>query len=310
APARGRGAHAAGRAEPPVGGAGQPGGPRVAPGGPRADAGAGLGLAVHRHQRHHRGGRPAPLQGPPQPLPPPAQRPGRPAAQPAPAGDPGVHGRHFPRAGLQVVRLGGLTGKSVRARSASKGRPCSRCELGPASFARGFCRLARAEHEMSDRVATALSPVKVEAAAGNGQGALPLVYPTTRGHCRPFGATPRPGGVNFAVFSRHAHAVTLVIFKEGQEAPLAEIPLDPAFNRTGDVWHIFVYGLGPEVLYGYRVHGPFDPKAGHRFNPWAVLLDPYAVTLSGGHPRGPPAAEAAARGPAPRGPPRRARPGP
>src|SRR5262249_11139985 len=121
---------------------------------------------------------------------------------------------------------------------------------------------------------------KVEAAAGNGQGALPLVYPTTRGHCRPFGATPRPGGVNFAVFSRHAHAVTLVLFKEGQEAPLAEIPLDPAFNRTGDVWHIFVYGLGREVLYGSRVYGPFDPRAGHRFNPRAVLLDPYAVAVS------------------------------
>ena len=50
------------------------------------------------------------------------------------------------------------------------------------------------------------------------------------------------------------------LFKEGQEAPVAEIPLDPTFNRTGDVWHIFVYGLGPEVLYGYRVYGPWAPE--------------------------------------------------
>src|SRR5437588_11111897 len=120
---------------------------------------------------------------------------------------------------------------------------------------------------MTDRVATALSPVQVEAAPGNRHGALPLVFATTRGHCRPFGATPRPGGVNFAVFSRHAHGVDLVLFKEGQEEPVAEVPLDPAVNRTGDVWHVCVHGLKPDVLYGYRVHGPLTPKAGHRFNP-------------------------------------------
>jgi glycogen operon protein len=108
----------------------------------------------------------------------------------------------------------------------------------------------------------------------------------TRGQCRPFGATVRPDGVNFAVFSRHAHAVHLVLFTEGSDEPFAEIALDPAVNRTGDVWHVFVHHLPPGVLYGYRVNGPFAPRQGHRFNPRAVLIDPYARALSGGHPWG------------------------
>jgi glycogen operon protein len=104
----------------------------------------------------------------------------------------------------------------------------------------------------------------------------------SRGDCRPFGATPHPGGVNFAVFSRHAHRVELVLFREGHEEPVAEIPLDPATHRTGDVWHIFVHDLKSPVQYGYRVHGPTLPKSGHRFNPRAVILDPYAPSISGG----------------------------
>ncbi len=105
---------------------------------------------------------------------------------------------------------------------------------------------------------------------------------TSRGQCRPFGATPREGGVNFAVFSRHAHRVDLVLFQPGREEPVAEIALDPALNRTGDVWHVFVRGLPLPALYGYRVHGPSAPKAGHGFNPRAIVLDPYAPSLSGG----------------------------
>jgi glycogen operon protein len=108
------------------------------------------------------------------------------------------------------------------------------------------------------------------------------VFVTTRGHCRPFGATPHPEGVNFAVFSRHAHQVDLVLFKEGREKPIAEIPLDPVYNRTGDVWHVLVHGLPSDCLYGYRVHGPWAPKAGHRFDSKAILLDPYAQAISGG----------------------------
>ncbi|HWY86266.1 MAG TPA: alpha-amylase family glycosyl hydrolase, partial [Gemmataceae bacterium] len=108
------------------------------------------------------------------------------------------------------------------------------------------------------------------------------LFATARGHCRPFGATPRPDGVNFAVFSRHAQRVDLILFKEGQEKPIAAIPLDPAHHRTGDVWHILVRGLPPDILYGYRVHGPWAPKAGHQFDPLAILLDPYVQSISGG----------------------------
>ncbi len=120
------------------------------------------------------------------------------------------------------------------------------------------------------------------AAGGNGDVTPKRALTTSRGHCRPFGASPRPGGVNFAVFSRHAQRVDLVLFEAGREEPFAEFLLDPAINRTGDVWHVLVHGLQSPVLYGYRAHGPYAPKAGHRFNPRAVLLDPYAPSVSGG----------------------------
>ncbi len=134
---------------------------------------------------------------------------------------------------------------------------------------------------MLGRIVSSADCVPVPEVSGDGRA---LAAPSfSRGHCRPFGATPRPGGVNFAVFSRHAQRVDLVLFREGREEPVAEIPLDPRVHRTGDVWHVFVRDLPADTLYGYRVHGPFAPKAGHRFNPRAVLLDPYAPALSGGH---------------------------
>src|SRR4051812_11597920 len=96
-------------------------------------------------------------------------------------------------------------------------------------------------------------------------------FMVSRGQCRPFGATPKANGVNFAVFSRHARSVALVLFMEGREEPLVEIPLDPTINKTGDVWHVFVHNFPPDLLYGYRVDGPFAPEKGHRFNPRVVL---------------------------------------
>ncbi len=112
---------------------------------------------------------------------------------------------------------------------------------------------------------------------------VPITLTTGRGHCRPFGATPEPAGVNFAVFSRNAERVHLVLFREGSQEPIAEIPLDPIENKTGDVWHVFVCDLTPDVLYGYRVFGPFAPEQGHHFDPETVVLDPYAPAISGGH---------------------------
>jgi isoamylase len=126
-------------------------------------------------------------------------------------------------------------------------------------------------------------PVATEAIAADG---LKRQLATSRGYCRPFGATVWADGINFAVFSRHAHTIQLVLFEEGQDEPFFEVELHPAENRTGDVWHIFVHGLAPGVLYGYRAIGPFAPRSGHRFNSRAILLDPYARMLSGGHPFG------------------------
>jgi isoamylase len=110
-----------------------------------------------------------------------------------------------------------------------------------------------------------------------------VAFAVSRGQCVPFGATERPGGVNFAVFSRHAERVHLVLTRRGHVEPIAEIPLDPRINKTGDVWHILVHGLTPDYLYGYRVFGPFAPHAGHRFNPNEIVLDPCTHSISGGH---------------------------
>src|SRR5262245_31427431 len=90
----------------------------------------------------------------------------------------------------------------------------------------------------------------------------PVVAPfvTSRGYCFPFGASLRNGGVNFALFSRHADKVTLLLFKEGQDKPLAEIALDPTTNKTGHVWHVCVHGLAADTLYAYRIDGPHAPE--------------------------------------------------
>ncbi len=87
------------------------------------------------------------------------------------------------------------------------------------------------------------------------------------------GATWDGEGVNFALFSQHATAVTLCLFSpDGRiEAEWIDLP-----ERDGHVWHGYVPGLGPGQAYGYRVHGPYRPDEGHRFNPHKLLLDPYA----------------------------------
>src|SRR5262249_38749603 len=96
------------------------------------------------------------------------------------------------------------------------------------------------------------------------------------GRSAPLGATVVDGGVNFSVFSRNASAVELLLF-DGEEdpKPARVIPLDPETNRTYHYWHTFVPGVGSGQLYGYRVHGPFDPANGMRFDATKVLLDPY-----------------------------------
>jgi len=99
------------------------------------------------------------------------------------------------------------------------------------------------------------------------------------GRSYPLGATIFPDGVNFSVFSRGASAVELLLF-DGEDDPRPQvIPIDPAANRTYHYWHIFVSGVRPGQIYGYRVHGPWDPGNGIRFDPTKVLLDPYGRSV-------------------------------
>jgi len=100
--------------------------------------------------------------------------------------------------------------------------------------------------------------------------------PTARGP-GPLGATWTGDGVDFALFSANAQAVELCLFDEGAPTERARVPLE----RTGDIWHGHVAGIRPGQLYGYRVLGPYEPAAGHRFNANKLLLDPYARLLSG-----------------------------
>ncbi len=93
----------------------------------------------------------------------------------------------------------------------------------------------------------------------------------------PLGATWDGAGVNFAIFSEHARAVELCLFDSAeatQESARIALP-----ERTDMVWHGYLPGVLPGQLYGYRVHGPWDPVAGHRFNPAKVVLDPYAKAI-------------------------------
>jgi len=92
----------------------------------------------------------------------------------------------------------------------------------------------------------------------------------------PVGATLRPGGVNFSLYSRNATGVELLLFDSADDAmPARVIRIDPGSNLTYHYWHVFVPGIQAGQLYGYRVWGPFDPGNGLRFDPMKVLLDPY-----------------------------------
>jgi isoamylase len=96
------------------------------------------------------------------------------------------------------------------------------------------------------------------------------------GRSSPLGATIYPGGANFSLFSRGASEVELLLFdREDDARPARVIPFDPVTNRTYHYWHVFVPGVQPGQLYGYRVHGPSDPANGMRFDSSKVLLDPY-----------------------------------
>ncbi len=96
------------------------------------------------------------------------------------------------------------------------------------------------------------------------------------GMSHPLGATITGAGGNFSLFSRSATRVELLFFDRPDDGrPSRVVELDPAVHRTYHYWHAFVPGLNAGQLYGYRVHGPFEPERGQRFDASKVLLDPY-----------------------------------
>jgi len=94
----------------------------------------------------------------------------------------------------------------------------------------------------------------------------------------PLGATWDGRGVNFALFSAHATRVELCLFDIQGRRELERIEMP---EYTDEVWHGYLPDARPGTVYGYRVHGPYDPAAGHRFNPNKLVLDPYAKALVG-----------------------------
>ena len=92
----------------------------------------------------------------------------------------------------------------------------------------------------------------------------------------PLGASWDGEGVNFALFSEHAKKVELCLFDPRGRREVARIVLP---EQTDHVWHGYLPQARPGQLYGYRVHGPYQPENGHRFNPNKLLLDPYARSV-------------------------------
>ena len=93
----------------------------------------------------------------------------------------------------------------------------------------------------------------------------------------PLGSPITPHGITFALFSRHAESVSLVIAPYPERPDRVEFPLDPSIHKTGDIWHILLCDAPLDVRYGYRISGPYDPTGkGHTFDPTRILLDPYA----------------------------------
>jgi glycogen operon protein len=94
----------------------------------------------------------------------------------------------------------------------------------------------------------------------------------------PLGATWDGKGVNFSLFSENATMVELCLFDSSDaEKEVHRIRITEQTNR---IWHVYLQDARPGLLYGYRVHGPYDPAAGHRFNPAKVLVDPYAKAIA------------------------------
>ncbi|NOJ27128.1 MAG: glycogen debranching enzyme GlgX [Nitrososphaera sp.] len=96
----------------------------------------------------------------------------------------------------------------------------------------------------------------------------------------PLGAQVTGNGVNFSLYSKHCSAVELLLFDStGAPSPSQVIRLDPIANKTFHYWHVLVKGVREGQVYGFRVHGAFEPERGLRFDPTKVLLDPYSKAV-------------------------------
>jgi len=103
----------------------------------------------------------------------------------------------------------------------------------------------------------------------------------TKGASAPLGATMCPGGVNFSIFSRYADLVELLLFEHANAAkPTRVISLEADHHRTDAYWHVFVPGVQPGQVYGFRAHGPFAPERGWRFDGEKLLVDPYGLAVA------------------------------
>ncbi|MFL5809294.1 MAG: glycogen debranching protein GlgX, partial [Flavisolibacter sp.] len=94
----------------------------------------------------------------------------------------------------------------------------------------------------------------------------------------PLGATWNGEGINFALYAENATGVELCLFNLENDEEELRIKIE---ERTHHVWHVCIPGLKPGQMYGYRVHGPYEPQYGYRFNPNKLLIDPYAKAISG-----------------------------
>jgi glycogen operon protein len=107
---------------------------------------------------------------------------------------------------------------------------------------------------------------------------MSAVNPVREGLPHPLGASWNGQGVNFALFSAHAAKVEVCLYDASGTEETARFDLP---EYTNEIWHGYVPGIEPGTLYGYRVHGPYEPDRGHRFNPNKLLLDPYATGYAG-----------------------------
>jgi glycogen operon protein len=135
---------------------------------------------------------------------------------------------------------------------------------------------AKAAEKPADKAADRLSSLATAKPAASPQVLKPSRV--REGHAFPLGANWDGTGVNFALFSAHAQMVELCLFDidGGKELERIELP-----EFTDEVWHGYLPDARPGTVYGYRVHGPYEPAAGHRFNPNKLLIDPYARQLVG-----------------------------